>query len=196
VSAPTTAEIDAIAEAYRGWLNLDAQHAPSAEAKKHLTHIETATRKLLDSIAGADQRALDSLAWRIGEAIDTERLALVRSFDYSAPLGRTLLDNLVRLAKIVTDAAHQAHDDIPKVWPKSAQRVAATSLRDLFAKHGLKFTATVDGYGATSHAVATLLDVARRAGDAEMTIDAARKWIEFAIREKVPPKSDDGFPIP
>jgi hypothetical protein len=80
--------------------------------------------------------------------------------------------------------------------------MAASRLRALFSHHGLHFSATVDDYGKKSDAVAALIKVADLAGD-KMTIDAARKWVEFAIREEtekaretVNPKTGECFSIP
>jgi hypothetical protein len=194
VNAPTAVEIEAIAVSYRGWLDFDGQNQPSAEAKKHLKDIENTARKQIKAIEGANDRARDAVAMRIGEALDGG-LGLLRSFDHSVPRGRDVLAEMVRLQNMLSKAASDARKDIPRSPVLSAQRMAACDLCNLFSKHGLKFSATADEYGGTSRAVAALLDIARRAGDAAMTIDAARKWVEFAKRETIGKKIDDGFPI-
>jgi hypothetical protein len=185
VSAPTDAELEAIAASYRGWLLWDTQNAPSADAKQYLTDIENAASKLLSAFKGADQRALDALCMG-GETLEGESLdlSLIPYFDVSVPPGRAVLGPIAAILNTLATAAREGRDSIPTWQTRMAQRFAALQLRDVFSKRGLKFSATVDDYGSTSPAVAALREIARRAGDEDMTIDAARKWVERAIKEK------------
>src|ERR1019366_2062107 len=89
---------------------------------------------------------------------------------------------IVALGRALAESAKLARADIPRDWPNTAARMAASSLRVLFSHHGLHFSATVSEYGKKSDAVAALIKVAHLAGD-KMKLDAARKWIEFAIHE-------------
>ena len=81
-----------------------------------------------------------------------------------------------RLADLA-DCARRAYQDIPRAWREWAPRDGASRLRAAFADHGLHFSASIDGV-----AVAELLKVARMAGDRRMSMEAARKWIGWAIR--------------
>jgi hypothetical protein len=199
VNVPTDADLEFIVVQYRSCLEFDVQNAPSPEAKKQLARIEKDALKLLKDLEGANRRALDTLCMQ-GEITGGEEslLTLIPYFDNSA--GQAVLGPIAERLNRLSAAARLGRDDIPRYVTRMAQRIAAASLRDLFSKRGLTFSATADERGVTSHAVATLVKVARLAGDTAMTDDSARQWVRAAKRETLGRETverfpDDGLPI-
>jgi hypothetical protein len=175
VNVPTDAELEKIADSYRRSLALDALDAPDAEAKRHLLKVERTATAFREALESANIGALKALgihhddvsggdAWLVDPA-------LAPTFEIE-PVAEWLIT--------FAGTARAARESIPKYQTRYAQRWAAYNLRLLFLKRGLKFSATRD-----SHAVATLVKVARLAGDNHMTADAARQWIASAKKRKV-----------
>lgn len=165
----TAAELERIADSYSAHRNWDESHAPNAVGKKQVTSITSAAARLLKTIDSLNARARRQLELRMG--------------DQMMPDGAVALSQVTETITALARAAEAARADIPRTWPDTAARMAASALHSLFEHRKLTFSASVDEYGKKSLAVEALLAVATAAGNKDMTAEAARKWIEGAIIE-------------